>query len=169
VISGLDASNKGNSSTLLRIADQIKPDLAHVQLEHGLYSLNLCSISKFRMQTNIDQFYEKCQTPIITTFHSTYPIEQWVNLVSSIPLTIGPSAEYTIALSSHALKYRNRILTYALFNRVNREKMFRSAVSIAFSEYMAKMHSTRSRKVNVIYHGAKRRDESKSNFLGRFF
>ena len=72
---GLDASNKENSKILLRIVDQIKPDLVHVQLEHGLYGLNFGSIKTFRMQTNIDQFYEKCQTPIITTFHSAYPIE----------------------------------------------------------------------------------------------
>ena len=34
------------------------------------------------------------------------------------------------------------------------EKMLRSAASIAFSEYMAKMLSTRNYNVNVIYHGA---------------
>jgi glycosyltransferase involved in cell wall biosynthesis len=152
--SGLDTSNKENSSILLRIVDQIRPDLVHVQLEHGLYGLNLGSIRKFRMQTNIDQFYEKCQIPIITTFHSTYPIEQWVNLVPSIPLTKGRLSNRLIALSSRALKYSNRIFTYGLFKRANREKMFRSAASIAFSEYMAKMLSTRSHKVNVIYHGA---------------
>jgi len=151
---GLDALNKENFSILLRIVDQIRPDLVHVQLEHGLYGLNLGSIRKFRMQTNIDQFYEKCQTPIITTFHSTYPIEQWVNLVPSIPLTTGRLSNRLNALSSRALKYSNRILTYGLFKRANREKMFRSAASIAFSEYMAKMLSTRSHKVNVIYHGA---------------
>jgi glycosyltransferase involved in cell wall biosynthesis len=106
------------------------------------------------MQTNIDQFYEKCQTPIITTFHSTYTIEQWVNLVPSIPLTKGRLSNRLIALSSRALKYWNRILTFGLFKRANREKLFRSAASVALSEYMAKMLSTRSHKVNVIYHGA---------------
>jgi glycosyltransferase involved in cell wall biosynthesis len=57
-------------------------------------------------------------------------------------------------LSSLALKYGNRMLTYELFNRANREKMLRSAASIAFSEYMAKMLSTRSYRVNTIFHGA---------------
>ena len=44
-----------------------------------------------------------------------------------------------IELSSLALKYGSRILTYELFNRANREKMLRSAASVAFSEYMAKI------------------------------
>ena len=151
---GLDASNKENSRTLLRIVNKIKPDLVHIQLEHGLYGLNLGSIKKFRMQTNIDQFYEKCQTPTITTFHSAYPIEQWINLVPSNHFTKFRLLDLPIELSSLALKYGNRMLTYELFNRANREKMLRSAASIVFSEYMAKMLSTRSYKVNVIYHGA---------------
>ena len=61
--SGLDASNKENSNTLLGIVEVVRPDLVHVQLEHGLYGLNLGSTSNFRMETNIDQFYEKCKTP----------------------------------------------------------------------------------------------------------
>ena len=52
------------------------------------------------------------------------------------------------------MKYGNRMLTYELFNRANKEKMLRSAASVSFSEYMAKMLSTRSSKVNVICHGA---------------
>jgi glycosyltransferase involved in cell wall biosynthesis len=125
-----------------------------VQLEHGLYGLNFGSIKKFRMQTNIDQFYEKCQTPTITTFHSAYPIEQWINLVPSNHHSKFRLLDIPIELSSLALKYGNRMVTYELFNRANREKMLRSAASIAFSEYLAKMLSTRNYKVNVIYHGA---------------
>lgn len=151
---GLDASNKENSRILLRIVNQIKPDLVHIQLEHGLYGLNFDSIKKFRMQTNIDQFYEKCQTPTITTFHSAYPIEQWINLVpSNHPSKLGLIG-VPIELSSLALKYGNRMVTYELFNRTNREKMLRSAASIAFSEYIARILSTRDYNVNVIYHGA---------------
>jgi glycosyltransferase involved in cell wall biosynthesis len=151
---GLDASNKENSRTLLRIVNQIKPDLVHVQLEHGLYGLNFGSIKEFRMQTNIDQFYEKSQTPTITTFHSAYPIEQWINLVPANHLTKFRLLDIPIELSSLAMKYGNRLLTYELFNRANRKKMLRSAASIAFSEYMAKMLSTRNYNVDVIYHGA---------------
>lgn len=152
--SGLDASNKENSNTLLGIVEVVRPDLVHVQLEHGLYGLNLGSTSNFRMETNIDQFYEKCKTPIITTFHSAYPIKQWISLVQSNPLTITDLSHIPIELSSRLLKYWNRILTYRSFNKSNREKMLRSAASIAFSEYMAKMLSSASYKVNVIYHGA---------------
>jgi glycosyltransferase involved in cell wall biosynthesis len=151
---GLDALNKENSRTLLRIVNQIKPDLVHVQLEHGMYGLNFGSIREFRMQTNIDQFYEKSQTPTITTFHSAYPIEQWINLVPANHPTKFRLLDIPIELSSLALKYGNRLLTYELFNRANRKKMLRSAASIAFSEYMAKMLSTRNYYVDVIYHGA---------------
>lgn len=152
--SGLDAENKQNSDVLLGIVKELKPDLVHIQLEHGLYGLNFGSIRKFRMQTNIDRFYERCQKPIITTFHSAYPFDQWMNLVPSNHLTKFRLLGIPIELSNLALKYGNRMLTFELFNRANREKMLRSAASIAFSEYMAKMLSTRSCKVNVIYHGA---------------
>lgn len=152
--SGLDASNKENSNILLNIVEKTRPDLVHVQLEHGLYGLNFGSTHKFRMQTNIDQFYKKCQLPIITTFHSAYPIKQWINLVKSNPLTNGHLSNFPTELLSRVLKYWNRALTYRSFNQSNREKMLRSAASIVFSEYMAKMLSSDSYKVNVIYHGA---------------
>jgi glycosyltransferase involved in cell wall biosynthesis len=151
---GLDTENEQNSEVLLEIVKELNPDLVHIQLEHGLYGLNFGSIRKFRMRTNIDRFYERCQKPIITTFHSTYPFDQWINLVPSNHLTKFRLLDIPLELSNLALKYGNRMLTFELFNWANREKMLRSAASIAFSEYMAKMLSTRSYKVNVIYHGA---------------
>ena len=59
--SGLDALNKENSDVLLNIVKELKPDLVHVQLEHGLYGLNFGPAKNFHMQTNIDNFYELCQ------------------------------------------------------------------------------------------------------------
>jgi glycosyltransferase involved in cell wall biosynthesis len=152
--SGLDASNEENSDLLLRIVSELRPDIVHVQLEHGLYGLNFAEISRFRMRTNIDEFYEKCQVPIITTFHSAYPLKQWISLSPSHPFMNANLSDIPIEASRRLLKYWNRIFTYKLFNKANREKMFRSAASVAFSEYMANILSTGTHKVSVIYHGA---------------
>jgi glycosyltransferase involved in cell wall biosynthesis len=152
--SGLDASNEENSDLLLKIVNELRPDVVHVQLEHGLYGLNFAEISRFRMRTNIDEFYEKCQVPIITTFHSAYPLKQWISLSPSHPLMSANLSDIPIEASRRLLKYWNRIFTYKLFNKANRERMFRSAASIAFSEYMANILSTGTHKVSVIYHGA---------------
>lgn len=152
--SGLDASNKENSDLLLKIVRELRPDIVHIQLEHGLYGLNFAEISRFRMRTNIDEFYEKCQVPIITTFHSAYPLKQWISLSPSQPFMNANLSDIPTEASRRLLKYWNRIFTYRLFNKANREKMFRSAASIAFSEYMANILSTGTHKVSVIYHGA---------------
>ena len=152
--SGLDASNKENSDLLLKVVSELRPDIVHVQLEHGLYGLNFAEISRFRMRTNIDEFYEKCQVPIITTFHSAYPLKQWISLSPSHPFRNANLSDIPIEASRRLLKYWNRIFTYRLFNKANRERMFRSAASIAFSEYMANILSTGTHKVSVIYHGA---------------
>lgn len=152
--SGLDASNKENSDLLLKIVSELGPDIVHVQLEHGLYGLNFAEMSRFSMRTNIDEFYEKCQVPIITTFHSAYPLKQWISLSPSHPLMSANLSDIPIEASRRLLKYWNRIFTYKLFNKANRERMFRSAASIAFSEYMANILSTGTHKVSVIYHGA---------------
>lgn len=169
--SGLDTLNKENSDVLLRIVKELRPDLVHVQLEHGLYGLNFGSAKNFRMQTNIDKFYEICQVPIITTFHSAYPMRQWTRLV---PSNLDNSTHWSNLpnrISSCMLKYSNRVLTYGAFNRANRKKMLRSAACIAFSEYMAKMLSCTGYKVDVIYHGAEPRlitqpskETSRSNY-----
>lgn len=38
---GLDATNPHNSDVLMKIADDLNPDLVHAQLEHGLYGFKL--------------------------------------------------------------------------------------------------------------------------------
>lgn len=154
--SGLDATNEKNSNILLKVVDELRPNLVHVQLEHGLYGLNFGLTNSFSMQTNIDQFYEKCQVPIISTFHSAYPLKQWLQLAP--PANMHDCKHLwempSIILSKSILKYCKRILSWRSFNNSNRKRMFRSAASIVFSEYMAKMLSSGSYKVNVIYHGA---------------
>ncbi len=40
-LKGISPSNKNNSQILLRLVREIKPDLIHVQYEHGLYGIHL--------------------------------------------------------------------------------------------------------------------------------
>jgi glycosyltransferase involved in cell wall biosynthesis len=38
---GLSPKNTKNSSVLLKIVNEVKPDIVHIQFEHGLYGLKL--------------------------------------------------------------------------------------------------------------------------------
>lgn len=71
---GISPDNELNSD-ILDFVNEAKPDLVHVQYEHGLYG-----------RTNIDTFYDKCDLPILTTFHSEYTFRQWMNQV--VPLDV---------------------------------------------------------------------------------
>ena len=61
---GIFPKNKENSQVLLKIANEIEPDLVHVQYEHGLYGLHLDPINPRNTHTTIEYFYRKCKIPI---------------------------------------------------------------------------------------------------------
>jgi glycosyltransferase involved in cell wall biosynthesis len=84
---GISPSNQYNSEVLLDIVKEAKPDLVHVQYEHGLYGLSLDPINPKKTNTNIDNFYDKCDVPIVTTFHSGYTYKQWMSLVAPLNMT----------------------------------------------------------------------------------
>src|SRR5438105_233407 len=67
---GLSPTNRQNSEILLKIVNELKPDIVHVQFESGLYGLILDPKDSTKSGTYIDSFYTKCKTPIVTTFHS---------------------------------------------------------------------------------------------------
>ena len=46
-VNGISPSNQYNSEVLLDIVNNTKPDLVHVQYEHGLYGLSLNPIRDF--------------------------------------------------------------------------------------------------------------------------
>jgi hypothetical protein len=73
---GLSPFNPHNSEVLLGVVSKSKPDIVHIQYEHGLYGLVLDPINPTRISTNIDSFYARCKVPIITTFHSAYNFKQ---------------------------------------------------------------------------------------------
>ena len=78
---GLSPKNTKNYSVLLKIVDEVKPDIVHIQFEHGLYGLKLNRLNPEKTNTNIDLFYDLCKIPIVTTFHTAFDFKQWMNIV----------------------------------------------------------------------------------------
>jgi glycosyltransferase involved in cell wall biosynthesis len=141
---GLSPTNIHNSDVLLKIVDKLHPDIVHVQYEHGLYGLKLDSINPKKISTNIDLFYEQCNVPIVTTFHSTYNFRQWLSRVEVIKLA-GQTSKLGILL-----EYWKHLLNYYSLRALDRKKLRQSQAGIVFSKYMAKMIGGGE----LIYHGA---------------
>jgi glycosyltransferase involved in cell wall biosynthesis len=141
---GLSPTNVHNSDVLLKIIDKLHPDIVHVQYEHGLYGLKLDSINPIKINTNIDLFYEQCNTPIVTTFHSTYNFKQWLSRVEVIKLA-GQTSNLGILM-----EYWRHLLNYHSLRTLDRKKLRQSQAGIVFSSYMAKMIGGGEQ----IYHGA---------------
>jgi glycosyltransferase involved in cell wall biosynthesis len=145
---GLSPNNPHNSDVLLRIVEEMCPDIVHVQYEPGLYGLVLDPINPKNTNTNIDSFYDKCKVPVVTTFHSGYTFRQWLSLV--LPLEGLERMKKTGLLLCRLGDYWRRILNYRSFHNLNKEKLRKSQAGIVFSDYMAKMVGGGE----VIYHGA---------------
>ena len=145
---GISPTNKYNSEILLDIVKKINPDLIHVQYEHGLYGLELGAINPTKTHTNIDSFYEKCEAPIVTTFHSAYTFQQWMKLVVPLDLT-GTDSKLRI-YGRLALKYWKHLLNYRSFHLLNSKKLGIKKYGIVFSDYL----SERIPQTHKIYHGA---------------
>jgi hypothetical protein len=56
----------------------------HLQYEHGLYGIHLDPLNPRKTGRNIDLFYQECEVPIVTTFHSAFTFKQWSKLVVPI-------------------------------------------------------------------------------------
>ena len=138
---GLSSSfDKDNSGLLLDIVNKVKPDIVHIQFEHGLYGLKLSSLNPRNTYTNIDSFYDICKVPIVTTFHSAYTFKQWMNIISPLDLksninnnTLQNQVKY---LSKYILQYWKFIINYKSFHDLNNEKLVKSKKGIVFSDYM---------------------------------
>ncbi len=151
---GLSPTNIHNSEVLLRIVNEIQPDIVHVQYEPGLYGLVLDPINPKKTSTNIESFYDKCKIPIVTTFHSAYTVKQWFRL--------GPTK--TTRRNRNAAKlllcrvgdYWKRLLNYRSFHDLNKNKLKNGQSGIVFSHYMSKMIDGGADKadIKIIYHGA---------------
>ena len=146
--SGLSPKNPENSNILLEIVKRTKPDLVHVQYEHGLYGLKLDPLNPTKTTTNIDLFYKYCQTPIVTTFHSAYPFKQWLNLITSFKDS--SKRNMLSRFSKNIIRCWKMLLNYQSFHNLNKEKLAKSKAGIVFSNYMSKMIGGGE----VILHGA---------------
>jgi glycosyltransferase involved in cell wall biosynthesis len=155
--SGLSPTNKQNSEVLLKIVSEINPDIVHVQFEPGMYGLSLDPINRANSGTHIDSFYLKCNTPIVTTFHSGYNFVEWMNQSFVVRKTgrigvIGMPLRFVVRLCKY-------LLNYGTFKNINKQKFDSSHSGIVFSNYMSKHIGEGCR---IIYHGAEPYDQAMS-------
>jgi glycosyltransferase involved in cell wall biosynthesis len=145
---GLSPKNTGNSEVLLKLVQDIKPDVVHIQFEPGLYGLILDPKDPRKSGTYIDSFYMECKTPIVTTFHTAYKFEQWIGQATIIKKT-GRTGRFGIPARA-AMRTWKYFLNYRAFNELNRDKFRRSKAGICFSKFL----TGRVGGGHVIYHGA---------------
>jgi glycosyltransferase involved in cell wall biosynthesis len=158
--SGLSPKNPRNSDVLLKIVNDLKPDVVHVQFEPGLYGLILDPFNPKKSGTYIDPFYTKCKIPIVTTFHTGYSLGQWISQVSLIK-KCGKIGK--LGIPARALvRFWKYFLNYQAFNNLNKEKLRMSTAGIVFSHYMSErlggstndVGSSADSKCHIIYHGS---------------
>ena len=147
---GLSSSfDKDNSGLLLDIVNKVKPDIVHIQFEHGLYGLKF-SLNPRNTYTNIDSFYDICKIPIVTTFHSAYTFKQWMNIISPLDLKSNSNnnnlQNQVKYFSKYILQYWKFIINYKSFHDLNNEKLVKSKKGIVFSDYMKNLIIGKKRK-----------------------
>lgn len=145
---GISPSNVDNSNIILKVVDDVKPDIVHIQFEPGLYGLKLDPLNPSNSKTYLDSFYYKCKIPIITTFHSGYTFKEWMYQAMSIKKS-GRTGKLGIP-ARIIVKMWNNFINYRSFMGLNREKLKHSHAGICFSYYMSKLLGGG----NIIYHGA---------------
>jgi glycosyltransferase involved in cell wall biosynthesis len=142
---GLSPDNKQNSELVLNITNNYKPDIVHVQHEHGLYGFNLNPLYPPTTYTGLDNFYDKCTIPIVTTFHTSMHFKQWMQLINT------KERNSRDILRLHVFyKIWKQLINYSSLHRINKQVMSKSAYGIVLSKYMR----TLIPGSNVIYHGS---------------
>ncbi len=143
---GISPHNKNNSEFLLQLVKDIKPDIVHLQHEFGLYGFYLNSLKPSQTSTGLDKFYDKCLTPIVTTFHTSMYFKQWMRLRN-----IKEKDNDKDFLRIFSLyKYWQHFINYPSMHRINKYIMSRSAYGIVLSNYMRGLIP----RTNVVYHGS---------------
>ncbi|MDQ3851661.1 MAG: glycosyltransferase [Thermoproteota archaeon] len=145
---GISPSNERNSDVLLKIVEESRPDIVHVQFEPGLYGLILDSRNPRASRTFIDPFYHRCKVPIVTTFHSAYTLREWMGQAMIVKRE-GRTGRLGVPARA-AIKTWKHLVNYKAFHGINKEKLKLSYAGISFSKYMA----GRIGGGYVIYHGA---------------
>jgi glycosyltransferase involved in cell wall biosynthesis len=165
---GLYPFNKNNTELLLKIVYKVKPDIVHIQYEHGLYGLKFDSIKPRNTCTTIDTFYDICETPIVTTFHSAYTFKQWMSMVEPLKTTEGLVHQLK-SKKDYLFQYWKFLINYKSFHNLNNDKLSKSQRGIVLSEYLQNLvneknhnnqHAYDNKNFNsnsknrIIYHGA---------------
>jgi glycosyltransferase involved in cell wall biosynthesis len=165
---GLYPFNKNNSELLLEIVHKVKPDIVHIQFEHGLYGLKLASLNPRNTCTTIDTFYDICETPIVTTFHSAYTFKQWMSMVKPLETNSGLLNQLK-SKKDRIFQYWKLLINYKSFHSLNNDKLSKSKCGIVFSEYLQNLVNEKRNnnqhtydnkefdsniKKSIIYHGA---------------
>ena len=143
--SGLSPNNKQNSELLLNIIQEYKPDIVHIQYEHGLYGFKLSPLLPSLTNTGLDEFYDKCPVPVVTTFHTSMYFKQWMQSIS----TKNGNSKDIMKLNLF-YKYWKQLINYSSLHRINKQIMSKSAYGIVFSNYMRSLIPG----TNLIYHGS---------------
>ena len=79
---GISPNNYNNSELLLKFVKEIESDIVHIQHEFGLYGFFMNPLLPSKAWTGLDEFYNKCKTPIVTTFHTSMYFRQWMRLIN---------------------------------------------------------------------------------------
>jgi glycosyltransferase involved in cell wall biosynthesis len=143
---GLSPTNPQNSQVLLRIINELKPDIVHIQFEAGLYGLTYDHKNPLKSWTYIDSFYTKCKIPLVTTIQSAYSLREWINLPSSDSKHAsawikrkGRTGIFGIparAIARVPPNFKN-LLHYQAFKKLTNEKVRKSHATIVLSHHVA--------------------------------
>jgi glycosyltransferase involved in cell wall biosynthesis len=160
---GLSPTNPQNSQVLLRIINELKPDIVHIQFEAGLYGVSYDPDNPLKSSTYIDSFYTKCTIPIVTTIQSAYSFREWLTLPSFDSKhnsawikrggrmgIFGIPARAIVRIPSNIKNLLHYLLHYQAFKKLTKEKVRRSKATIVLSHHMANILGTGE----VIYIGA---------------
>lgn len=143
---GISPYNTNNSELLLKLVDEIKPNVIHLQHEFGLYGFFMNPLLPSKTSTGLDKFYSDCKTPIVTTFHTSMYFNQWMKLINIRDK--GNGKDFLRLYSSY--KYWRHLINYSSIHRINKYLMSKSAYGIVLSDFMRQLIPG----TNVVYHGS---------------
>jgi len=99
-----------------------------------------------KTSTGLDKFYDECETPIVTTFHTSMYLRQWMKLMN-----IREKGNENDFLRLYSLyKYWRHFINYSSMHRINKDLMSKSAYGIVLSDYMKELIPG----TKVVYHGS---------------
>ncbi len=139
---GISPFEENNLEIINDTVQKIKPDIVHIQHEHGLYNFKLHPLLPYKTKTGIDKFYSICKVPIVTTFHTAYKFKTWMQSIiinGKDPLHL-----------RYFYEYWKHLINYSSFKRTTSHAMSKSSAGIVLSNYMTNL----VRDTQIIYHGS---------------